>query len=800
MKKTFQIIALAVVLVFPAKAIAQDFSTLEGLKSYLRTAEAKKVMPKPQKMVERIPANVAEQKFALDFTEFGSFSRFVEDLAVPESQVEGLLHGLFGFSADYTFAKMPSTTDELGIKHTNYYVYYKGYLVDGQMVMVHSKNGILRSINGIVKRVGNPTFTAKVTPELSLMKAKTAIKVVDLVDKYPSEKVWTEVSKNGKTYYRLAEKVKVFSLTPMKKYNVYIDVENGETLRQVSLLPHADITVTANTFFDGLRSITVDSLGSTSYLLSDNARRITTYNGSVWSNTRYLPSSDAIVTSNRKNFGVDSLRPAVQVHWGMEKTYDYYLSRHQRSSYDGAGGDIYNIYNPVAFDNEGMAFNAAAMGNGVMVYGRGGDSYDYGVNYHPLVALDIAAHEFTHLVTDHSSSRGLEYEGESGALNESFSDIFGVSVDFYTDSAQANWLIGEDIYVNGGFMRSMSEPSSPQLSYNERQPDTYKGSHWVNTSNTSKGNDYGGVHTNSGVQNLWYYLLCMGGSGVNDNGVAYNVTAIGMRDAERIAYKNLMQYLPYDAKYVDAYTGSLNATRDLFGQNSQQYRSVIEAWRAVGIDSTMPMPCRGEQIVTTNSGMISDGSGNEKYATDKMCKWHIKTTQGRAVKLYFTAFDLEESDPGSFYDYVAVYDGTSERSTLLGQYAGKKLPTDTLRSTGTDMFVVFKSDRSMVGEGFEAKYDTYGVNSIQPIEISQSDIAVYPNPATDAVTLRFSEPHTSLSVQIMDMVGRVVKSETLNVQAENPVSFDISELPEGVYTLRFTDENGYSRATKLLVK
>lgn len=796
MKKTFQIIALAVVLVFPTKAIAQDFSTIEGLKSYLRTAEAKKVMPKPQKMVERIPANIVEQKFALDFTEFGSFSRFVEHLAVPESQVEGLLHGLFGFSADYTFAKMPSTTDELGIKHTNYYVYYKGYLVDGQMIMLHSKNDILRSINGIVKSVGNPTFTAKITPELSLMKAKTAIKVVDLVDKYPSEKVWTEVTKNGKTYYRLAEKVKIFSLTPMRKYNVYIDVENGETLRQVSLLPHADITVTANTYFDGARSITVDSLSATSYRLKDNARRISTYNGRTWNGSSY-PSRSMIFTSNQRNFGVDSLKPAVQVHWGMGMTYDYYLIRHQRDSYDGGGGDIHNIYNPVIMDDEGMAFNAAAAGYGIMLYGRGGSYPGYGINYHPLVALDVAAHEFTHLVTDESSGGGLEYEGESGALNESFSDIFGVCVDFYSDSVQANWLIGEDIDRNGGFMRSMSAPSTTQLSYSDRQPDTYKGNYWANTSSSY---DNGGVHINSGVQNYWFYLLCEGGSGVNDKGTAYNVPKIGMRDAERIAYKNVMQYLPYRAQFVDAYAGSLNAARDLFGESSQQYRSVIEAWKAVGIDSTMPVPCNGGQIVTANSGTISDGIGNEQYGTNKTCTWRIQTTPGRLIKLYFTAFDLEEKYGNSFYDYVAVYDGANDNGTLLGKYAGGVVPADTLRSTGTDMFVVFYSDAYETGDGFEAVYETYGVNGVQPIESSQSDFAVYPNPAKEAVTFRFAESHTSLSVQVMDMLGRVVKAETLEVLAETPVSLDVSELPEGVYTLRFTDESGYSRATKLFVR
>lgn len=796
MRNIFRITAVAVVLAFSAQAFAQDFSSIEGLRSYLRTAEAKKLQPPPQKIVQKLPSQELPQRFALNVTEFGSFSRFVEDFAIPESQVEGLLHGLFGFSADYTFAKMPSKTDELGIKHTNYHVYYKGYLVDGQMVMTHCKDGVLRSINGIVKSVGNPMFSEKVTPEFSLQRAKAAMKVVDLVDRYPSEKVWTEVSRDGKTYYRLAEKVKIFSLTPIKKYNVYVDVESGEVLRRVSLLPHADAVVMAHTYFDGLRSVTVDSLGAISYRLKDSGRGIATYNGATWWGDD-LPYENTIYSSKLRNFGVDSLKPAVQVHWGMGMTYDYYMQRHQRDSYDGNGGDIYNIYNPEFLDDQGMAFNAAAVGYGMMIYGRGGSYPDYGIDYHPLVALDIAAHEFTHLVTDQSSGGGLEYQGESGALNESFSDIFGVSVDFYADSTQANWLIGEEIDKNGSFIRSMSDPSTTLLSSSERQPDTYKGRYWASTSSSY---DNGGVHVNSGVQNYWYYLLCEGDSGTNDNRTAYNVTGIGMRDAERIAYRNVMQYLPYRAQFVDAYAGSLNAARDLFGENSQQYRSVIEAWKAVGIDSTMPIHCNGGQILTTNKGTITDGSGNEKYQSNKYCTWHIQTTPGRLIKLYFTEFDLEAGSGSTFYDYVAVYDGASAIGTLLGKYAGRTIPRDTLRSTGSDMFVVFSSDAYVTGNGFEAKYETYGLNSVQPIETSQSDFMIYPNPAKDAVTLRFSDSHASLTVQVTDMLGRVAKAETMEVLAESPVSLDVSELPEGVYTLRFTDESGYSRATKLFVK
>ena len=73
------------------------------------------------------------------------------------------------------------------------------------------------------------------------------------------------------------------------------------------------------------------------------------------------------------------------------------------------------------------------------------------------------------------------------------------------------------------------------------QPDTYEGTYWVDVNGcvpNSNTNDNCGVHTNSGVQNFWFYLLCEGGSGTNDNGDAYSVTGIGLDEGGEIAYRN----------------------------------------------------------------------------------------------------------------------------------------------------------------------------------------------------------------------------------------------------------------------
>ena len=119
-------------------------------------------------------------------------------------------------------------------------------------------------------------------------------------------------------------------------------------------------------------------------------------------------------------------------------------------------------------------------------YGKGD-----GLKFNPWVSLDIVGHEVSHGVTQ--SSAGLIYQNESGALNESFSDIFGEMIENYTDDPN-DWLMGDD--RTDGFIRSMSNPKD------KSDPDTYKGTNWKTTSG-----DNWGVHTNSGVQNYWFFLL-----------------------------------------------------------------------------------------------------------------------------------------------------------------------------------------------------------------------------------------------------------------------------------------------------
>lgn len=287
------------------------------------------------------------------------------------------------------------------------------------------------------------------------------------------------------------------------------------------------------------------------YRLREAGRRITTYdarNGEALVNAVDFVDADSNFTDARAAVGVSA-------HWAAAGTYDYFFTKHARYSFDDAGGRI------ISYVHFGDNFDNASWDGIRMIFGDGPN------NSIPNVANDIVAHEFTHGVTQYSAN--LIYAQESGALNESFSDIFGEAVEVYLEGAP-DWLEGADAAP----IRSFSNPNDFQ------QPDTYLGDFWLPVSDPF---DNGGVHINSGVQNHWFYLLTEGGSGVNDNNDAYAVNGIGMEQAAQIAYRNLTVYLTPTSQYADARLGSLNSAVDLFGAASPQAQAVKDAWHAVGV-------------------------------------------------------------------------------------------------------------------------------------------------------------------------------------------------------------------------
>lgn len=163
-------------------------------------------------------------------------------------------------------------------------------------------------------------------------------------------------------------------------------------------------------------------------------------------------------------------------------------------------GVLVSIHNYDRLDN---AFNTGKY----MIYGNGDKLF------FPMGCIDVTGHELVHGLTE--TLAGLKYEGESGALNEHFSDVVGVAFEHwmyrkYNDNENDNdnilgefdWFMGEDIGRGMRYLRNFKDPTNAP----QPQPKKYKGQYWVDTSNISPQNDYGGVHTNSGVPNHCFYL------------------------------------------------------------------------------------------------------------------------------------------------------------------------------------------------------------------------------------------------------------------------------------------------------
>ena len=265
-------------------------------------------------------------------------------------------------------------------------------------------------------------------------------------------------------------------------------------------------------------------------------------------------------------------------------TYDYYFKRFGRKGLNNADIRMQNLVHPVRRsdfqiyidDYEDFFVNAFYNGDGVMVFGEGlppnvtlgGQTWDFLAG-----ALDVVGHELTHGVTDYTSS--LIYRNESGALNESFSDIMGTSVEFFyqpagSGSLHADYDVGEDVIRPGG-IRSMSNPGV------FGDPDHYSRRFLGSADN-------GGVHINSGISNQAFYLSIEGGTNRTSGITVQGVGGANREQMEKIFYRAFTQLMPANSTFSVARAATIQAARDLYGPNSAAERAVTAAWTAVGVN------------------------------------------------------------------------------------------------------------------------------------------------------------------------------------------------------------------------
>ncbi|MGO5076068.1 M4 family metallopeptidase [Clostridium sporogenes] len=489
-----------------------------------------------------------------------------------------------------TLKNTKTVKDEKG--KTNYHMIYEVEGIPvyyGRIVFTTEKDASMNSINGRIDTAfenGNWENKIKLSKDNAIEKAKTSIKYDNLSK---SESDLYLYNFKGTPYVAYL----VNLITDSGDWNIFVNAENGSIINKFNATPtlidekdqerpsaeeikknaeKAPINSVINV--DGQRA---QGKGETSlngivdidltykdgkYYLKDSDKNIYCYDINYsWAclynvSKSYILRHSNLVENNNNNFTNDDQVTAVDAYVNLSKTYDYYKNKLNRNSIDDKGMNV------EGFVHAGKNYNNAFWRDdlGSMFFGDGD-----GKVFSPLSkSLDVVGHELSHGVTSKESN--LIYQNESGALNESFSDIMGVAID------GKNFEIGEECYtpnIPGDTMRDMKDPSRGD------QPAHMKG--YVNTSQ-----DNGGVHTNSGIINHAAYLIA---DGIEKTGAKNSKDIMG-----KIFYNANCFKWDQTTNFAKCRNDVVQVAKELYGENSNYVKIVENAFDQVGISATPQLP------------------------------------------------------------------------------------------------------------------------------------------------------------------------------------------------------------------
>jgi thermolysin len=443
--------------------------------------------------------------------------------------------------------------DDLGLTHLRLDQVHKGVPVFGGQIITHLDGANVRGVTGrAFEGVRGLDTTPSLTASRAVEAARAALGDGGGVAKEPQAKLVILPARDSSPGATLTYQVQIFvehtDRVP-ERHEYFVDAKDGGIVFHYDSLP----TGAGYSLFSGNQYIPTTGSWGNYYMQSPTHNYSYTYDypyGTIFRDYDDVWGNNTVYS--RQTVGVDA-------HFAMTRAWDYFQTRHARC---GMNNGCAQTFSAVHYGTN--VANAFYTGGG-MYFGDGDGSTS------PWVSVDVVAHEFTHGVTENAS--GLQYFDESGAANESFSDIFGTAVE-YAVGISPDYLIGEDVNWSG--IRSMSDP--PQFG----QPDHYSERVYIGS-----GYDNGGVHFNSGIQNKAFYLLAEGGTHPN-NGIS--VTGIGREAAERIFYRALEVYVTPSSQFTDVRNACETAASDMYGFGSAQYESTKQAWCAVGVGACSGVP------------------------------------------------------------------------------------------------------------------------------------------------------------------------------------------------------------------
>jgi Zn-dependent metalloprotease len=470
---------------------------------------------------------------------------------------------------DFTVVSM--VRDEFDMVHTKFQQNYRGVPVYGGEAIVHldKESKLFAVTNEVAAHVDESELDPQ--PRLSVDEAVSrALEYEKCANCSVSpevepkllvytEKVDLQSKESCETTPKLAYRVQLAQIDAVKEGEeprlpvYFINAQNGEFISSYDNIQTQSVTNTGSSLYSGNVSFTAYRHLGTYYLENLN-RRIGTFNGNT--STRFS-DADGIWNAPNQRAGVD-------VHWGTEKTLEYYGNVFGRNGVNNAGGPLSVPAVNGATNllpsrvHYGVNYNNAFWNGNSMTYGDGNGSL-----FSPLVSLDVVGHELTHGVTQFSA--GLVYSGQSGGLNEAVSDIFGNMVERSVKGQSGNtWKVGEEIFT----------PATPNDALRYMDNPHADGNSIDHFSEYYNGMD---VHYSSGIANKEFYLLAQGGS----HHMGGSMTGIGADRAAAIWYYALTNFMTSSTTFLGARNATINAATVLYGQ--PEVDAVAKSWCLVGV-------------------------------------------------------------------------------------------------------------------------------------------------------------------------------------------------------------------------
>jgi hypothetical protein len=356
---------------------------------------------------------------------------------------------------------------------------------------------------------------------------------------------------------------------------------------------------------------------------------------------------------------------------------------------------------------------------------------------YPCTSLDVVGHEFGHALVDNTSD--LVNSGESGALDEGFADMIGVSVDFFARPGSANWQTMDEVVIDpGSYPELYRRLNNPKGGF---APDTYLGTYW----------DGAGTAKQGLVAGHQFYLLSTGlGDGENDNGDTFDVTGIGRDEAALIWYTANNSHFTTTTTFYEARNGTEEAAVDLYGYASTEHIQTLNAWYAVGVLEE-PAVIRG--TVLRPSGVPLQGV--KMTADDGVESFHVYTDSDGNFSVVLDAGwsgTITPTKPDFTFTFDATGEDHADYTAIDGVQYGEITGQDfTSHTTPPPCAKCPDPHQELPGQS--------------PSPAFTGLVAVAPNPFTLETELKFAlDGEASAVISIYNVKGQRVRRVDLGTQ------------------------------------